>query len=199
MAANRLYTVGNYEFKEIWSRSKGRSFHILGIYVRLFPIILLSIVGFYFIYTNSVSPNWIYLESLIRTFFVGPIVFFGMCGIVIHDKNALPALKSSMAIYVKMFRSVIPIYLLYKLSNWLFIAFVYLLIKLTLISPVVPEINILDYSTLLNMLRLPIFMWTNNLIRILTWPFLSVIMTIIYTRYISSQEHLDSLSLDNSG
>jgi hypothetical protein len=70
IAANKLYTVGNYEFKEVWSRSKGRSFHILGIYVRIFPIFLLFIVGNYFIYTNGISPNWISLERFILTIFV---------------------------------------------------------------------------------------------------------------------------------
>jgi hypothetical protein len=122
-----------------------------------------------------------------------------MCGIVINDKKALPALKASMTIYAKMFHKVIPISLLFDLSHWVFLAIVYLLIKFTSKSYVVPEINILDYSTVQNMLRLPIFMWSNNLISILTWPFLSVIMTVVFTRYTSSQEHLDSIPIDNSG
>jgi hypothetical protein len=199
LAVNKLYIAGGYNLKEIWSKSKGRSFRIIGIYIRLFPIILLFVVGNYFIYTKALSPNWIYLERFLGSFLIGPIIHFGFCGIVIHDKKALPALKSSVAIYTKMFQNVITINLVYELLNLIFLAVVYLILTLTSTNPILTKLLILDFSTIQDVLKLPIILWSNKLITIFTWPFFVLIMTIIYNRSSLSLEYEDSVSFENSG
>jgi len=199
LAANRLHILGEYDFKEIWAKSKGRSFRIFGVYIRLFPLVLLFIVGNYFIYAYDLSPNWIYLERLIGSFIIGPIIHFGMCGIVIHDKKASHALKSSIAIYKNLFKSVFSVKLVYDLVNMIFIAIVYFAILIFKTNPVVPKIDFFDYSTIQVLLKSPIILWAKILISFFTWPFFTVIMTIFYNRSASDLEHVESATNNNSG
>ena len=102
----QLYTAGDFVFDEICSKSKSRSFRILGIAVLLIPVGALMIGINYYIYSNNITLNWYFLEVFLSTLTIGPLMFFGMCAIVIHDLKALPAARISLLILTKNMISV---------------------------------------------------------------------------------------------
>jgi hypothetical protein len=158
----------NFTFSDIWFHSKTNFFTIIG---SLFPVIFLAFLTsiiFEEVLLNS-SLRW-YI-TFIGSWFIGAVVIFSICAIMINNVNAMPALWTGFLIALRNFFHV------------LIIACTALLMRALFASLTIGILRIFEYSSTQKIMGVsiqPTLLWV--LFRILMIP-ISVFLTLAYLKF----------------
>lgn len=175
-------------FKEAWSVGK---FYFKQTFLALLLAIPLLIVWFYFWNLSVKNPNSsiLFFVSQLVLYFVGSVIAFGECNIIIKNMKPWKAVWTGFLIVLNNPGRLLIINGFLLSIYCISLIFLFLLIQISSNQFLLPDEMGFNYQTLTALLNVPFINFTSNFVYLVTYPLMSVMYTLAYEKFIKEVEY----------
>ena len=198
-ATYHLISAGSFEYKEVWSSSKGKSFRMFGAVLVLSPLLIAMAVVNYLVIRNGINQNWFFLELVFSTFILGPFLILSLCAIMILDLKFMPAATLSIKVLAKNIQSVVLVMIGITIIRIFVHCITHICFGLISNQSLLPNITGFNYSLYSSFISTPLFDWSNRFTNLLLQPFTTILFVSIFTRDNLVIDNLEQSNMQNSG
>jgi hypothetical protein len=183
----------NPGFSEAWLHGGQKLFRNIGFALLITPVLIVALIIYWNFAVKAPTSPFLWLLVLLITAFLGSLITFGLCAIMIDGVNAFAAAWTSFLITGNNYFRVLVIqgsvfFIRFLLIVLLFAVLASGLFKFDLTIPLT-----FDYLTYQKIMAIPVFATAGWIIDLLLIPLTSAILTLCYLQF-TKEIHYPAIS-----